>query len=316
MVGTPTGGMRPSPPLPEMSRPVSDKDLVLIESAGWKAQINPLGAELTTLWNEELGDLLWVPDPTIWTGISPILFPVVGKAGDGSVMVDGQVHPMASHGFARKSRFDVSQLSAAQCRFILRDSAETREAYPFAFELTLDYTLGDNGLTITAGVNNSGGTDLVFSLGFHPAFRWPLDGETPKTAHDIRFEADDALHVHRLTDAKLLGPQAQEYVLADHRLCLDESLFVDDAMIILERQSQRMTYGPTNGGRRIAIETEALPHLGLWMRGSGPYVCIEPWQGYSDPEGFAGELTDKPGTLGLAPGHRHEMVMRIALASD
>ena len=31
------------------------------------------------------------------------------------------------------------------------------------------------------------------------------------------------------------------------------------------------------------------------MRGGAPFLCLEAWTGYSDPEGFAGELKDKPG---------------------
>jgi galactose mutarotase-like enzyme len=47
---------------------------------------------------------------------------------------------------------------------------------------------------------------------------------------------------------------------------------------------------------------EGFQHFALWKRGDAPFLCLEAWTGYSDPEGFAGELRDKPGMRVLAPG--------------
>ena len=42
----------------------------------------------------------------------------------------------------------------------------------------------------------------------------------------------------------------------------------------------------------------------LWTRSGAPFLCLEAWTGYSDPEGFAGDLFDKPSMRVLAPGER------------
>ena len=42
------------------------------------------------------------------------------------------------------------------------------------------------------------------------------------------------------------------------------------------------------------------------MRPPARYFCIEPWQGHSDPEGFTGEIFDKPGMIHLARGEGFE----------
>ncbi|MFX7776555.1 hypothetical protein ABTJ98_21210, partial [Acinetobacter baumannii] len=58
------------------------------------------------------------------------------------------------------------------------------------------------------------------------------------------------------------------------------------------------------------------PHLALWSKPGAPYVSMEVWTGYGDPEGYTGELVDKPGMRLLAPGakagHRVDFVYREA----
>ena len=49
------------------------------------------------------------------------------------------------------------------------------------------------------------------------------------------------------------------------------------------------------------MELGGFTHAALWMRPGAPFLCLEAWTGYSDPEGFEGELKDKPGMRMLAP---------------
>ena len=52
----------------------------------------------------------------------------------------------------------------------------------------------------------------------------------------------------------------------------------------------------------VAVSFPGVPYLGVWSKPGANFICIEPWQGITDPEGFAGELRDKPGGLIVAPG--------------
>ena len=57
-------------------------------------------------------------------------------------------------------------------------------------------------------------------------------------------------------------------------------------------------------GASITMEFESFrtPRCG---RGRGaPFLCLEAWTGYSDPDGFAGDLIEKPGMRVLEPGKR------------
>ena len=57
-----------------------------------------------------------------------------------------------------------------------------------------------------------------------------------------------------------------------------------------------------------------MPHLGIWTKPGAPFLCVEPWQGYAAPEGFAGELATKPGIVRLEPGASASYAMTIEVA--
>jgi galactose mutarotase-like enzyme len=52
------------------------------------------------------------------------------------------------------------------------------------------------------------------------------------------------------------------------------------------------------------MEFPDFPHAALWTRPGAPFICLEAWTGYSDPDGFTGELSEKPGMRALEPGAR------------
>ena len=65
------------------------------------------------------------------------------------------------------------------------------------------------------------------------------------------------------------------------------------------------------GHRAIGMRFSDLPMLGIWTKPGAPYLCIEPWQGIADPQGYAGELRDKPGMVIVASGATRTFAMRI-----
>ena len=70
----------------------------------------------------------------------------------------------------------------------------------------------------------------------------------------------------------------------------------------------------------LNLAWEGFPHLGVWTKpnlgpeGTPAFLCIEPWQGYADPEGFAGEFTEKPGSFLVAPGGTREWSFSVEMA--
>jgi galactose mutarotase-like enzyme len=278
------------------------EELLSIASADLSAQINPTGAELWSLTDGAGRQYMTDADPAFWGGHAPILFPVVGSLAGDRLVVDGTGHAMARHGFARRSRFAVIEHGADRVRLRLTESAETLAVYPFAFELDLAFRIEGWRLEMVATVRNPGTGDLPFSFGYHPAFAWPLPGGADKAAHRLTFAEPEPGAVRRVDRTTgLLLPAAEPTPVEGCELRLDPALFADDALIWTELASRSLRYGAP-GGASLDLAFPDTPMLGLWQVPGARYLCIEPWQGHADPQGFAGEFVTKPGLVILPPG--------------
>lgn len=288
-------------------------ELVAIGSDRLTAQIHPLGAELWSLRDAEGCDYMTDGDPAFWSGHAPLLFPVVGSLVDDRLVVEGKAYSLPRHGFARRSLFTCVEQGADHVRFHLADSDETRAVYPFAFTLDMTFRIEGWRLAMTATVGNPGDRPLPFSFGYHPAFAWPLPGGADKAAHKLVFAQDEPQPIRRVSrDAGLLLPQAEATPVKGRELALDEALFRADAVIWTELAGRSLSYGAP-GGTWLDIDFPDMPMLGLWQVPGARYICIEPWQGHADPEGFTGEFVEKPGIVTLAPGASRDFRMDVTV---
>ncbi|MCW2274335.1 aldose 1-epimerase family protein [Rhodoblastus acidophilus] len=275
----------------------------------FRAEIALLGAELVRLQDSTGADWLHDGDPAWWSGRAPILFPMVGRAVGDHIRVDGQLFPLPQHGFARRSTFSVVEAGRDRAVLSLGPSGETLVSYPFAFRLDIAYALAGATLNVVATVANEDEKPLPFSLGFHPAFRWPLPGG--KGVHEVRFERAEPAPIRRLTDG-LLDPQEYKNPAASGVLALEPGLFEAGALIFEKLQSRRVAFGPP-GGPEVAASFPDMPHFGLWTKPGAPFLCLEPWQGFAAPLDFDGAFAQRPGVLTLAPGEQRRFVMDITL---
>ncbi|WP_174279809.1 aldose 1-epimerase family protein [Sphingomonas bacterium] len=288
-------------------------DWPTIRSGDLTARINPLGAELSSLTDAHGRELMTDADPAFWTGRAPILFPIVGRLNADTLRVDGRAYPMKQHGFARWMPFAVVAAEADRATFALTDGDATRAAYPFAFRLEIGFRVEAATLHVEAAVHNPGDTDLPASLGFHPAFAWPLPFGRPREDHRILFDADEPDPIRRLgADGTVLAtPVASP--LDGRTLPLTDALFAHDALIWDRVRSSGVAYG-AGDGPNLRIAFPDTPMLGVWSKPGARFVCIEPWHGLADPQGFTGEFRDKPGVFFVPPGEARRIAMRISLA--
>ena len=284
---------------------------VTIRSAGLAATIDPHGAELVSLRDAEGGELMTDADPAFWTGHAPLLFPVVGKPAGETIRVDGRAYPMKQHGFARRRDFALAAEAADRVTFRLVDDAETRGVYPFAFRLDVTYALAGAALTIEVVVANPSDAPLPASFGFHPAFAWPLPYGAPRAAHRIVFAADEPEPLRRLAADGTVAPDPRPSPLDGRTLALDDALFAQDALVWDAVRSRSVRYGAP-GTPQLDIAFDA-PMLGVWTKPGARFVCIEPWHGLADPEGYTGAFEDKPGVFIVAPGDEKRIVMTVSL---
>lgn len=262
--------------------------------------IAELGAELQSVTDAQGQDWLWNGNPAIWAGRSPLLFPVIGKHPDGKVLIDGKRYPIKSHGVARTSPFQLVTQDDTACTLRLTDNAETRQAYPFAFALDMTYRLNGSALTLTARITNTGDAEMPFCFGYHPAFLWPLPGADglPHRIHLANGASPDHL---RLGADGQRAPERHASVFEDGVLTLDHALFIDDALIIAEGAGHHLWYG-ADGWPGVAVDFPDMPHLGIWTKPNGPFICIEPWHGLPSPPDPDEPLAKRAGAILLPPG--------------
>jgi galactose mutarotase-like enzyme len=284
--------------------------MIEIASEALSAAINPLGAELWWLRDAAGRDLMTDADPAFWTGHAPLLFPIVGALRDGRYRLDGQSYAMGQHGFARRQEFGIVEHDDARVVFRLTDTDETHALYPFAFALDAAFTLTGATLLIEVTVANRGDGPMPASLGFHPAFAWPLPYGERREDHRIVFEQEEPSRLAHIRDA-LIAPETVASPLDGRTLKLRDDLFANDALVWPHIESRSATYG-AQVGPQLEIGFDA-PMLGIWTRPGAHYVCVEPWHGIADPAGFEGEIWDKPGILRFAPGESRTFTMRVTL---
>ncbi|WP_207482339.1 aldose 1-epimerase family protein [Arenibaculum pallidiluteum] len=266
------------------------------------ATIAARGAEVIS-WSIAGRQLLWSGDSAWWPQVSPILFPIVGRVREGRALVDGVAYPLGIHGFASFQRFEITEVLEGAVRLELRATPGTLALYPFDFGLSIAYELTESGLSVAIEVANRGAGDMPYAVGFHPGFRWPLAAE-PRSAHTVRFEAEERAEVPILTPQGLFSDRRRPVPILGRDLPLSEDLFAQGALCFLDAASRSMVFGAGPGGPSIRMAAENLPHLALWSRPGAGFLCMEAWSGHGDPDGFEGELRDKPSMRILRPTER------------
>ncbi len=253
------------------------------------AQINHQGAELFSLKNNQLTEYIWEGNPTFWGKHSPILFPIVGTLNNNSYTYNGMDYHLSRHGFARDMTFDVIEKSSNSVSFSLHSSDETRKVYPFDFELQVIYTLDENSLNIEYKVLNKSKSIMPFSIGAHPAFALPGNFEN----YSLKFSNDEPLEYYLLRN-DLISNKTKKLIVINKRVELNYKLFENDALIFKSLESNTLTI--LEKTKPIVRTTfSGFPNLGIWTKKDAPFLCIEPWYGYSDTEEKFGNLFEKEG---------------------
>lgn len=287
-------------------------DWIEIASGRLTAAINPHGAELSSLKDGDGRELMTDADPAFWTGRAPILFPVIGVTNGSVIRLDGTEYPMAKHGFARHSDFAVVEREADRLVLRLTDSEATRASYPFAFALDLHFGITAATLQVLATIANHGDQPMPAQFGFHPAFAWPLPYGQPRADHRIVFDADEPARLAEIAPDGLIAAETRPSPLDGRTLRLADELFANDALVWDPVVSQGVTYGAT-AGPHLRVDFPHTPRLGVWTRPGAHYVCIEPWHGIADPEGFTGEFRAKPGVFEVPAGGNVAIHLNVTL---
>ena len=260
-----------------------------ISNSNLTAQIKHLGAELFSLKTVQNKEYIWEGNPIFWGKHSPILFPIVGSLKNNSYSYNGKQYHLNRHGFARELEFELIEKSKESATFSLISTIETKKVYPFDFELQICYSLKGNKLNIDYIVSNKNERAIPFAIGAHPAFALPGNF----TEYSLEFQQDEILNYHLLEEG-LISNTTNQLQLKNKQLDLKYQLFEKDALVFKTLKSKSITI-LKNANPLLKVNFTDFPNLGIWTVANAPFICIEPWFGYSDTIHSSGNLVEKEG---------------------
>jgi galactose mutarotase-like enzyme len=116
------------------------------------------------------------------SGRGQVLLPWPNRLEDGEYEFDGRLHRLplteperrnAIHGLVRAEEWEIAAQESH--RVVLRHGLEPRPGYPFALDVSIEYALGPDGLTVTTTATNAGADACPFGSGQHPYIRLGTD---------------------------------------------------------------------------------------------------------------------------------------------
>lgn len=282
--------------------------------------IDPQGAEMQSLKHTASGrEYLWQGDPAYWEGRSPILFPAVGGLWDGTYRYNGQTYPMPKHGFMRDKLWQVAEERSDSLTLTYEGPQEEtdRQAFPWAFALTVCYALEGDRLVVTFTVSNKGSETMYFQMGGHPGFALPDFDEAADVDGFLKLEGD-VKDVVRASEQGCVGPERFKIPLTEDGLVpLAVSTFENEALIFDGGQLKAATL--FDKSRRPLLRVESCAPVWLFWSPQGvhsPFVCAEPWYGLCDSIGFDSEVSEHAYINSLVGGGKWHGGYSITLCAD
>ena len=262
------------------------------ENENYILGVKEMGAELTSLKSKKTGfEFIWTGNEEIWYGQSPILFPIIGRLLDDKYRLNGKEYTMPKHGIVRKKPFTLIEKTEDSLTFSQKDDEESKEVYPYSFELKVKFQLTETGLSVTHTVINNDSETMYYSFGAHPGFNC-------KIGDYLEFQNTENLLTERIDHESILIEEKFPVDLKENKLYLTKELFCDDALILSGYTSKYILLKSDDHNRVVKFNFDS-PVLGIWAKPNAPYVCIEPWWGINDNYDKKDDISTKRGIMSL-----------------
>ena len=267
------------------------------------------GAELVSLVKAGR-EYMWCGDAKYWNRHAPILFPAVGKPFNNEIRIDGQVYTMKQHGFARDCEYE--EVGEG----ILMMNEIHPENYPYRFALEARYKLEGSRVDITWTIVNLDTRDMYAQIGAHPAFQLP-DYDPADAVHGyVRYLDHEGRPVRPVVVSDLADgnrvPLAEPVHLPAEMPITGET-FAHDAWIIEEMQVTSTELLDKQGKPVLRVDCPQAEAYGIWApyKPGCPFVCLEPWCGLCDKEGFTGDISERTYVHRIAPDEKYSFTYSI-----
>ena len=280
--------------------------MIILKNEVLTAAIDEKGAQLCSVKGADGTEYIWQADPKIWGRHAPLLFPVIGRLKDSQYTLEGRTYTIGAHGFARDTVFTVAEQSETSVSLRITDTPETLEKWPFAFALTVTFTLDGSKLVKTCQVDNRDERTMFYELGSHDGFNAPNRPGEQMSDWAIRIPGVDLLEPYGMDEACMMTPRGERKIdLPEGRIPLKPMTYGLDTIVLSDLPSRTAELVDGKGQVRVAMDFEDYDYLALWtmdMPIDTNYVCIEPWTTLPDAVFVGRDLSEKAGIRTLEPG--------------
>ena len=281
--------------------------MYVLENQYLKVTVADNGAELCSVYDKENEvERIWDAEPSVWNRHAPILFPFVGKVANGVYRIDDKEYEMKTqHGFARDMDFELIEKTDSSITQKLVSNEQSKKLYPYDFELYVTHTLDSENprvLSVKWELKNVGSDEMYYSIGGHPAFTLPIKESNEKEEFFIGFEGSEELtYITINTDTGLAIPN-EKYTFKTEDGLIKFFDVIYKTLIFEHEDIKKVSIAKPDKTPYVTMDCREFPYLGIWTKTTGNFICLEPWVGRTDDEGFAGTLEEKVGEQKLNVG--------------
>ena len=266
-------------------------------------KVSDIGAEIHSVTRDGC-EYIWVGDATFWSSHAPLLFPVCGRFFEAQYTAQGKTYEIPCHGFIRKAPLTLECINNTSICFRVDATEETKKMYPFDFVLKIWHILEGESVTTRFEIENTGDVILPATVGGHPGFNVPLDGEGNFDDYYLEFGKICSPDQIEISPRGLFTGKKTAYPLVDgNKLPLSHKLFEIDG-VFLSRMDSTVTLKSKAGTRAVTLEYPDMPYLGVWhsAKSEAPFVCIEPWCGLPGYDGVMEDINTRHDMFRILPG--------------
>lgn len=254
---------------------------MIIQNNQLKIHINSFGAEIRSVVKDDI-EYIWQADPAFWKRSSPVLFPFVGKLTDDEYIYENKTYSMGQHGFARDNEFTLIESTDTKAVYMLQETIQSLQSYPFKFTLLIGYEVINNELLVSWTVTNNNETLMLFQIGAHPAFNF-VNGsilDINKVTNHYQFKGTP--HVQKISND-----------VAVSSITIGNDTFSDNALVFDNIDYIKLS----DSSKTVEILCPGFPYMGIWSNRidgiNAPFICLEPWHGITDFKNHDKQLVKK-----------------------
>lgn len=280
--------------------------------------IDSKGAMLRSIVDKDGIEYIWQRDAKYWNLSDINIFPYIARLTDETYMYQDKNYKMGIHGFLWQTDLRCTSKKQDEVTFKLVSTPESKEQYPFDFELELKRQLVGNTLKTTYLVtNNEFNRIMFFGIGGHPAFKVPLEDNFSFSDYRLSFDSQYIPEkVDMSDDCFVLGTFSPFKLGENYELQLQHELFDNDA-IILRNTGSFISLFAKDGHHSITIRYPDMHYLGIWHmpRTDANYVCIEPWSSLPSRKNIIEDISTQEDLIRLEPAKHYKNTWEIQVNS-